>query len=163
MVRGELKVERDFKSIRGLARGIRKVVPGSDLVVIEQVHAMPGEGVVSCFSFGKSTGAALGVIDCCHEPPPLEIAPQKWQNYFKKRYNIPKEVPFKEVTQRIAEQVFPMYIEYFVRKKDHNTADAVLLAAYAAVHYPELYALREKLCGKDANWDKTMTLKPMPP
>ena len=32
----------------------------------------------------ESTGAAMGVIDCCHEPPPLEIAPQKWQSYFKK-------------------------------------------------------------------------------
>ncbi len=137
-------------------------MPGADLVVIEQVHAMPGEGVVSCFSFGKSTGAALGVIDCCHEPPPVEIAPQKWQNYFRKLFNIPKTVPFKDVTREIAGKVFPMYLEYFVRVKDHNSADAALLAAYGAKHYQELYALREKLFGNDADWDRSATLRPLP-
>ncbi len=47
-----------------------------------------------------------------------------------------------------------MCIEYFVRKKDHNTADAALLAAYAAMHYQELYACLEKLFGSNAYWDR---------
>ncbi len=73
-----------------------------------------------------------------------------------------KEVPFKELPRRIAEKVFPMYMEYFARKKGHNTSDAALLAAYAAMHFREPYALRESLFGKNTDWDKTATLMPMP-
>ena len=61
----------------------------------------------------------------------VEIAPQRWQNYYRKRFNIQNGKPFKEVTREIACQLFPGQADLFKRKKDHNSADAALLSVYA--------------------------------
>ncbi len=128
---GKLTILRDFKSLPDIARAVCLLGAGADIIAIEQVHAMPGEGVVSCFSFGKSTGVALGAAYLHPGIPVVEIAPQRWQNYFRNRFNIPKGKPFKEVTREIASQMFPAQADLFKRKKDHNSADAALLAIYA--------------------------------
>ena len=78
---GKLTILRDFKTLPDIARAVCLLGSGVDLIAIEQVHAMPGEGVVSCFSFGKSTGVALGAAYLYPGIPVVEIAPQPWQNY----------------------------------------------------------------------------------
>jgi Holliday junction resolvasome RuvABC endonuclease subunit len=49
-----------------------------DKAVIEFVHALPRDGSVSAFSFGKNTGIIIGSIQACGIPI-IEIAPQKWK------------------------------------------------------------------------------------
>lgn len=49
-----------------------------DLVVIEKVSAMPGQGVVSMFSFGYGYGGLVGVVETMGMPYEL-VRPQVWQ------------------------------------------------------------------------------------
>lgn len=144
--KGELRVERDFKHHKQITRAVHHLVPGSGLVVIENVHAMPGEGVCSVFSFGKSTGIAFGSVFSIHEPSPVEVTPQSWQNFFKELFGIDKKTPFKSVTREVAARVFPQQSHLFTRKSiDHNSADAALMAVYGVLNFQSLCARRVSL------------------
>ena len=128
---------RDFKSFRDI---ICAVVDSSGEAgwhtrfFLESVHARPGEGVCSVFTFGKAAGVAFATAFIQSLGSfPVEVAPLKWQNHFRWYYNLPKVpggVPFKELTRSVAERVFPDSRELFKRKKDHGTADAALIAKW---------------------------------
>lgn len=47
-------------------------------VFIEKVHAMPGQGVVSMFSFGRRYGELLGILATLNMEP-VEVEPRVWQ------------------------------------------------------------------------------------
>lgn len=122
-----LEARRDFKSLADIARAVRDLLP-AEHGVIELVSAMPGQGVVSMFSFGRATGVAMGAFLFAGQPF-VEIQPQRWQTYWRDLMCRPGE-PFDSII--VARQVFPAQVDLFTRKKDHGTADAALLAAYAA-------------------------------
>lgn len=48
------------------------------LVALEQVGAMPGQGVTSTFTFGRNYGWCQGVLDALKLPWKL-VRPQEWQ------------------------------------------------------------------------------------
>jgi crossover junction endodeoxyribonuclease RuvC len=50
---------------------------------IEDVHAMPGQGVTSMFSFGFSTGAMHGILSYCNIPI-YKVTPQSWKRVILK-------------------------------------------------------------------------------
>ncbi|MEI6194394.1 MAG: hypothetical protein WCS42_08690 [Verrucomicrobiota bacterium] len=128
--RGRIEARRDFRSLAHITTAIQslaRAVP--DAYIIEQVGARPGQGVCSMFSFGKSTGVAFGSL---YSLPPLavdEVHPMKWQNWVRRELGMAKKAPFD--SREICRALFPEYAPLFKRKKDHNTADAVLLALYA--------------------------------
>ena len=51
-------------------------------VVVEQVNAMPGQGVTSMFNFGQSFGAIKGVCAAL-ELSIFFVRPSKWKKYFE--------------------------------------------------------------------------------
>ena len=51
-------------------------------VVVEQVNAMPGQGVTSMFNFGQTFGAIKGVCAAL-ELPIFFVRPSKWKKYFE--------------------------------------------------------------------------------
>ncbi len=51
---------------------------GASYAVVEKVGAMPGQGVVSMFSFGRSFGSVLGVLAGLGIPCEL-VTPQRWK------------------------------------------------------------------------------------
>lgn len=59
-----------------LARILRSCAP--DVVVIEKVHAMPGQGVSSTFKFGEGYGGLKGVAAALDLRVEL-VTPQAWQ------------------------------------------------------------------------------------
>lgn len=129
--RGMLQVCRDFKTLEDIPRAVRKLIQFTvpDCLIIEQVGAMPGQGVCSMFSFGKSTGTALGSLWTALPLIPVEeVHPLRWQNYFRKTCDIPRPQPFD--SQALATKLLPQHAGLFIRKKDHNTADAVLIALW---------------------------------
>jgi hypothetical protein len=91
---------------------------------IEYVHSMPKQGVASTFNFGKNYGICLGILNAFKCNYDL-VSPQKWKKYF----NIPPKSD-KSITLDIAKKLYPQSIDYFLRKKDHNRADAILIATY---------------------------------
>ena len=50
-------------------------------VVIEQVSAMPGQGVTSMFNFGQSFGVLKGICSAM-QLPMYFVRPTKWKKYF---------------------------------------------------------------------------------
>ena len=94
------------------------------LAVIERVSAMPGQGVVSMFNFGRAYGDVRGVIGALAVPVHY-VTPGKW----KKHYQLGAD---KEECRGRALQLFPSCADHFKRKKDHGRAEAALIAKYGA-------------------------------
>jgi crossover junction endodeoxyribonuclease RuvC len=96
------------------------------LAVIEHVSAMPGQGVVSMFSFGQNFGWWLGMLEAFNVPTIL-VRPQAWQ----KALGVPKKAAKTDKPSLdVARRLFPSVDLH--RKKDHGKADALLLAYYAS-------------------------------
>ena len=91
--------------------------------IVEQVAAMPGNGVSSMFRFGQSYGTLLGVIGALAIPV-RHVTPAKW----KKALGLNSD---GEASRARAIETWPTYAELFARKRDHNRAEAALLALYA--------------------------------
>ena len=93
-------------------------------VVIEQVSAMPGQGVTSMFNFGQSFGSIKRrfVLQCSY--PMYFVRPAKWKKYFNL---INSE---KDASRTKAIEIFPYISSQLSKKKDANKADAILLASF---------------------------------
>ena len=101
-------------------------------VVIEQVSAMPGQGVTSMFNFGQSFGILKGICSAM-QLPMYFVRPAKWKKYFNL---INSE---KDASRTRAIEVFPYFSGQLSRKKDSNKADAILIASF----YYETYKTEE--------------------
>ena len=59
------------------------IIEGEEVsVVVEQVNAMPGQGVTSMFNFGQTFGAIKGVCAAL-ELPIFFVRPSKWKKHFE--------------------------------------------------------------------------------
>ena len=92
-------------------------------VVVEQVNAMPGQGVTSMFNFGQSFGVIKGVCSALSLPIYF-VRPTKWKKYF----NLIKTN--KDASRTKVIEVYPEISAKLSRKKDSNKADAILIARY---------------------------------
>ena len=92
-------------------------------VVIEQVSAMPGQGVTSMFNFGQSFGVIKGICSAM-QLSMFFIRPAKWKKYFGL---IKTE---KDASRTKVIEIFPYISSELSRKKDSNKADAVLIASF---------------------------------
>ena len=92
-------------------------------VVIEQVSAMPGQGVTSMFNFGQSFGILKGICTAM-QLPMYFVRPAKWKKYFGL---IKTE---KDASRTKVIEIFPYISSELSRKKDSNKADAVLIASF---------------------------------
>ena len=93
------------------------------IVVIEQVSAMPGQGVTSMFNFGQSFGVIKGICSAM-QLSMFFIRPAKWKKYFSL---IKTE---KDASRTKVIEIFPYISSELSRKKDSNKADAVLIASF---------------------------------
>jgi len=101
-------------------------------VVIEQVSAMPGQGVTSMFNFGQSFGVLKGVCTAM-QLPMYFVRPAKWKKYFNL---INSE---KDASRTRAIEIFPSFSSSLSKKKDSNKADAILIASF----YHETYKIED--------------------
>ncbi len=92
-------------------------------VVVEQVNAMPGQGVTSMFNFGQSFGVLKGIFSAMQIPMDF-ISPVKWKKY----YNLINTQ--KDSSRTKAIEFFPYISSKLSRKKDANKADAILIASF---------------------------------
>jgi len=93
------------------------------VVVVEQVNAMPGQGVTSMFNFGQSFGVIKGISSALGLPIYF-VRPTKW----KKHFNLIKTN--KDASRTKVIQIYPEISSKLSRKKDSNKADAILIARY---------------------------------
>ena len=92
-------------------------------VVVEQVSAMPGQGVTSMFNFGQSFGVLKGICSAM-QLSMYFVRPAKWKKYFGL---IKTE---KDASRTKVIEIFPYISAQLSRKKDSNKADAVLVASF---------------------------------
>ena len=92
-------------------------------VVIEQVSAMPGQGVTSMFNFGQSFGILKGICSAMRLPM-FFVRPAKWKKYF----NLINSQ--KDASRTRAIEIFPYFSTQLSKKKDSNKADAILIASF---------------------------------
>ena len=92
-------------------------------VVIEQVSAMPGQGVTSMFNFGQSFGILKGICSAM-QLPIYFVRPAKWKKYFNL---INSE---KDASRTRAIEIFPYFSSNLSKIIDSNKAVAILIASY---------------------------------
>ena len=92
-------------------------------VIVEQVSAMPGQGVTSMFNFGQTFGAIKGICAAMNLPI-FYVRPAKWKKHFE-LINASKDASRTKVIE-----MYPSISDRLRRKKDVNKADAVLIARY---------------------------------
>ena len=92
-------------------------------VVVEQVNAMPGQGVTSMFNFGQTFGAIKGLCAAL-ELPIYFVRPSKW----KKHFELIKSS--KDASRTKVIEMYPKLSNQLTKKKDVNKSDAILIARF---------------------------------
>tara|TARA_B100001559_G_C16246559_1_gene504935 strand:+ start:191 stop:682 length:492 start_codon:yes stop_codon:yes gene_type:complete len=113
-----------------ITQRIKKIDKKNIKVVIEQVSAMPGQGVTSMFNFGQSFGVLKGICSAMSLPV-YYVRPAKWKKYFNL---INSE---KDASRTRAIEIFPYFSAQLSRKKDSNKADAILISSFFYETYKE--------------------------
>lgn len=113
---GKRKRELDPDALANLLRDD----PGH--AVIEDVHAMPGQGVSSVFSFGSTKGTIIGILAAL-QIPRSKVSPAVW----KKALRVPAD---KDGARARASELFPASSHLWARVKDDGRAEAALIAEW---------------------------------
>ena len=92
-------------------------------VVVEQVSAMPGQGVTSMFNFGQTFGAIKGVCAALGLPI-FFVRPSKWKKHFELINSS------KDSSRTKAIEMYPSLSNDLSKKKDVNKSDAILIARF---------------------------------
>jgi len=104
--------------------GIANILDDERIVhlYLEEVNAMPGQGVVSMFNFGKSAGTIIGVCGGLRIPM-TQVRPAKWKSDLR----VPAE---KNAARYRASEYFPQCSKAWTKAKDDGRAEATLIAFY---------------------------------
>tara|TARA_B100000401_G_C52705998_1_gene671464 strand:+ start:161 stop:658 length:498 start_codon:yes stop_codon:yes gene_type:complete len=92
-------------------------------IVVEQVNAMPGQGVTSMFNFGQTFGAIKG-ISAALGLPIFFVRPAKWKKHFELINSS------KDSSRTKAIEMYPSISDQLSKKKDVNKSDAILIARF---------------------------------
>ena len=93
------------------------------IIVVEQVNAMPGQGVTSMFNFGQTFGAIKG-ISAALGLPIFFVRPAKWKKHFELINSS------KDASRTKAIEMYPLLSGQLSKKKDVNKSDAILIARF---------------------------------
>lgn len=105
---------------------------GPTLVVLEQVHAMPGQGVTSMFSMGHGLGLWEGLLGGM-QIPFIYAAPQEWMRLVLAGFGIKD----KNVSYTVASRMYPhLNLKGAKGGIRDGQADAICIAEYGKrIHY----------------------------
>ena len=93
------------------------------VVVVEQVNAMPGQGVTSMFNFGQTFGVIKGICAAL-KIPIYFVRPSKW----KKHFDLIRSS--KDASRTKVIEMYPALSNLLSKKKDVNKSDAILIAKF---------------------------------
>ena len=102
-----------------------------ELAVVEEVNAMPSTGpakggqrrsmgATSAFRFGEVYGAVQAAVAAC-DVPVERVKPAGWKKVMRLKTD-------KDASRQRASELFPQHAGQWARVKDHDRAEAVLLA-----------------------------------
>ncbi len=118
------KNKRQLNSAQ-LVRLLNDNIPNKEevSVIVEQVNAMPGQGVTSMFNFGQTFGAIKGICAALGLPI-FFVRPSKWKKHFE-LINSSKDSSRTKVIE-----MYPSLSNELSKKKDVNKSDAILIARF---------------------------------
>ena len=126
-----VKVKRGGSQVREVSPGMLYGNLGLELcgdhpvyAYLERVHALPGQGVSSMFSFGRALGIVEGVLAALLAEV-TQVSPAEWTRAMRVRGG-------KDGARARAVELFPGRAHLFARVEDHGRADAALIAYYGA-------------------------------
>jgi crossover junction endodeoxyribonuclease RuvC len=135
---GAIAVIRDDKTVVVTAtfseEAYRDIISDDEdsFAVVEDVHAMPKQGVTSMFNFGYNKGWIMGLLYANSISVEL-VSPQKW----KKMFSLNGE---KQKSIERAKQLFPcisLLATPRCKKAHDGLAEALLMAEYARRIYKQ--------------------------
>jgi crossover junction endodeoxyribonuclease RuvC len=115
------KKKRDL-DLMSLARWMDVNGTSIRLAMVEDVHAMPGQGVSSCFKFGFAAGVAQMALASCFVPV-RRVRPNQWKQAMRLSAD-------KDASRRLASELLPTFSHLWSRVMNDGRAEAVLLAVY---------------------------------
>ena len=123
------KTKREY-NIQEMVTMLTELSGNEAHVCLEKVNAMPGQGVTSQFSLGEGYGIWKGIIGSVAYDPFSKVSltlvhPATWKKELMKGMGKEKDASVVRVLQ-----LYPHTAHYFTKKKDHDRADALLLAEY---------------------------------
>ena len=110
----------------GLARMLSPFAGDVFMAIVEKVGARPGEAASGAFSFGFSSGCIAGVLAAMNIPT-TTVQPAVW----KKAMGLGSS---KDLSRARALELFPAMADKLARKKDHDRAEALLMAEWGRRH-----------------------------
>lgn len=125
-VNGKRKRQLDLYS---LGRIIDALAHDIAVALVEQVNAMPKQGVTSSFNFGFNAGCAQMAVAALGLPL-RTVTPQKW----KKEMGLSSD---KDASRREASRAMPKHAGLWPLVKHDGRAEAALLAFYASRHHAQ--------------------------
>jgi crossover junction endodeoxyribonuclease RuvC len=119
----------DIKTVNGMldATALAHLLQDSKVerLAVENVHAMPKQGVSSTFRFGKGVGIIHGVAGALRIPITL-VAPNQWK-VFHSLPHLTEASARKEAARELAIRKWPDHNRALDRKKDADRAEALLI------------------------------------
>ena len=118
------KNKRQLNSAQ-LVKLLKDIISDSEetVVIVENVSAMPGQGVTSMFNFGQTFGAIKGICAALTLPI-FFVRPAKWKKHFDLINSS------KDASRTKAIEMYPSISDQLSKKKDVNKSDAVLIARF---------------------------------
>jgi crossover junction endodeoxyribonuclease RuvC len=104
---------------------ILKINRETAFCVLEAVHSMPKQGVVSSFSFGRGLGIWEGILSA-YNISYVKVSPQTWKKAMLA--DMPRDN--KDSSRIAATRLFPNAADMLSRKKDDGRAEALLMGEY---------------------------------
>lgn len=104
-----------------------------ELVVIEKVHSMPKQGVVSSFKFGDGFGSLKSMCVCLGLPFIL-VTPQRWKKTVLAGYDWKGNKDMSIVWVKQRHPSLSLRPTERSRVDSHGLADAVCLAEYGKIY-----------------------------
>jgi len=132
----------DIRTVNGMLDAVAFAHAVLDMkverMVIENVHAMPKQGVSSTFKFGQGVGIIHGVAGALRLPLTL-VTPNQWKAFHSLRG------PDKEASRALAIRKWPEHNRHLDRKKDADRAEALLIGDWYYIRcivptQPEIFA-----------------------
>lgn len=95
-------------------------------VTVEKVNSF-GQGRTSAFTFGRSVGGIMAVVDIL-KLPYIPVTPQTWKKTMMVGYNYKEDG--KGASIKCAYDLFPTLRPKLKLKSSHNLAESALIAEY---------------------------------
>lgn len=108
-----------------LAVELEKYADSIEKAYIEDVHAMPGQGVSSMFAFGEACGLVRGVLAGLKVPVRL-VSPSTWKRGMGLQAG-------KDASRGMAARLWPGSAGTFKRRCDDGRAEAALIAYWGSI------------------------------